>query len=285
MKSLSSITPVDFSTSMQSIQTKPFLKWAGGKRKLVQALTEKLGKGKRLVEPFVGSGAVFMGSNFESYLLCDTNQDLISLFTILKKTPDALLRQIELFFDPKFNTEIAFYELRDRFNSAMPDTLEKASLFVYLNRHAFNGLCRYNSKGKFNVPYGRYVNPLPPLKEMWSFSQKSQIAEFKCMDFGAAFKLLHKDDVVYCDPPYVPLSATSNFTAYHGAFGPAEQQRLAEKAEAAHNLGIRVVISNHDTPYTRKIYHDARLTTIDVHRSISSKASTRGKAKELIAVY
>jgi DNA adenine methylase len=140
---------------LSDIKSKPFLKWAGGKHKLVEVLAESLADGDRLVEPFVGSGAVFMGTNYKRYLLCDTNADLIGLFNNLKNNTDKLVKEAQEFFSGKYKTEEAFYELREKFNKLEADDITKSALFVYLNKHAFNGLCRYNSKGFFNVPFGR----------------------------------------------------------------------------------------------------------------------------------
>ena len=269
-----------------TIASKPFLKWAGGKHKLVNVLMEKLGHGTRLVEPFVGSGAVFMGVNFEKYLLCDSNNDLIPLFNNLKNNPEELLREVKDLFTPAANTEESFYTIRDEFNKAEQGCLRRNAIFVYLNKHAFNGLCRYNSKGKFNVPYGRYTAPKPPIAEMLLFSEKSQLAEFECLGFEEAFNRLEQGDVIYCDPPYVPLSATSSFTSYHtNGFNPFDQKLLALKAMEARGKGLRVVMSNHDTEFTREIYSEAEIFSLDVRRSISSKSSTRGNAKEIIAVF
>ena len=269
-----------------SILSKPFLKWAGGKSKLVPTLSEYLGIEGRLVEPFVGSGAVFMGTEFNDYLLCDTNPDLIGLFNNIKKNSTELIIQVSEIFEGKYNTEEYFYALRSEFNELQSNDLRKSVLFIYLNKHAFNGLCRYNSKGFFNVPYGRYSSPTAPVKEIKMFSLKCSFAEFICADFANTFEMLKEGDVVYCDPPYVPLSASSNFTAYSkGTFNDESQLLLAQLAEKAKVKKIKVVISNHDTDFTRKIYAKAELHQLEVHRSISSKSSTRGKVNELIAVF
>ena len=132
-----------------SILSKPFLSWAGGKSKLVPTLSEYLGTKGRLVEPFVGSGAVFMGTEFNDYLLCDTNPDLIGLFNNIKKNSAELIIQVSEIFEGKYNTEEYFYALRSEFNELQSNDLRKSVLFIYLNKHAFNGLCRYNSKGLF----------------------------------------------------------------------------------------------------------------------------------------
>jgi len=269
-----------------SILSKPFLKWAGVKSKLVPTLSEYLGNEGRLVEPFVCSGAVFMGTEFNDYLLCDSNPDLIGLFNNIKKNSSDLISKVSELFEGKYNSEVTFYDLRSEFNELQSNDLRKSALFVYLKKHAFNCLCRYNSKGFFNVPYGRYSSPTAPIKEIEMFSQKCSCAEFICADFATTFEMLKEGDVVYCDPPYVPLSASSNFTAYSkGAFNDESQLLLAQLSEKAKEKKIKVVISNHDTDFTRKIYANAELHQLEGLRSISSKSSTRGKVSELIAVF
>ena len=158
---------------------KSFLKWAGGKSKVVSELKPLLRGGKRLVEPFVGSGALFLDSDYEEYLLCDTNSDLINLYLNLQKKGEELIKKTEMLFLPQNNTSDRYYEFRARFNALSGDDIEKSALFIYLNRHAFNGLCRYNSRGFFNVPFGRYKNPECPEEKMRDFAEKSQKAEFK----------------------------------------------------------------------------------------------------------
>jgi len=270
----------------EKILSNPFLKWAGGKRKLVPQIIEKLGTGKRLVEPFVGSGAVFMGTNFDKYLLCDSNNDLIDLFNNIKRNAGKVIIETINLFNENNRTEEMFYNLRDEFNSIESGSIRKSALFVYLNRHSFNGLCRYNLKGKFNVPFGRYKNPNPPAKEIEMFAKKSQLASFKCCDFNETFNMLKKGDVIYCDPPYVPLSITASFTSYHvNVFADKEQRALAKSAEKASENGYRVVISNHATDYTKELYAKANIEFLNVRRSISSKAETRGHAEELLATF
>lgn len=269
-----------------TILSKPFLKWAGGKSRLVPILGEHLGSGRRLVEPFVGSGAVFMGTDFDEYLLCDSNPDLIGLFNNLKYNTQDLISQVKDIFGGQYGSEEAFYELRNEFNELSPESLRKSVLFIYLNRHAFNGLCRYNSKGFFNVPYGRYTMPPAPVKEMELFAEKSKKADFLCLDFQQTFDMVMEGDVVYCDPPYASLSSSSGFTAYsRGSFNDGQQEHLSRLAQGCKGRNVKVVISNHDTEFTRGIYSTAVLHELDVHRSISSKSSTRGKVGELIAVF
>lgn len=175
--------------------------------------------------------------------------------------------------------------MRERFNASQ-EALERAALFIYLNRHAFNGLCRCNSKGAFNVPFGRYAAPYFPESEMQGFVAKSDRIELICGDFQTALALAGDDDVVYCDPPYVPLSETASFTSYaKGGFDLDDQNRLAERAKQVSEQSQGVLISNHDTAFTRELYKEARLETVQVQRNIAAKGSSRQKVDELLAIY
>ena len=276
-------------------RTRPPLKWAGGKFRLLDRILPALselstaahGGGKRLVEPFVGSGAVFLNADYPAFLLCDLNEDLVNFYQVLVKDGEAFVKKAHKLFTPANNTAEAFYELRAKFN-AMKLTPNRAALFLYLNRHAYNGLVRYNRQGEFNVPFGKYAAPYFPLAELAAVLDKSRRArlEFAVRDFRDTFAALEPGDVVYCDPPYVPLSATANFTAYtSGGFGPEEQKELAHCAERAARLGNPVALSNHATEFSREIYARAETDCFDVRRFISCDGANRAKALELLAVY
>jgi DNA adenine methylase len=265
---------------------KPFLKWAGGKLRIVDRIKTVLPVGRRLVEPFVGSGALFLNTDFDAYLLADVNPDLINLYRQLQQEGQGFIDYCFTFFTAATNSETAFYRLRQQFNQTI-DGREKAALFVYLNKHCYNGLCRYNAKGAFNVPFGRYKQPYFPAVEMAHFQQKAQQACFQVQDFVATMAAAEAGDVVYCDPPYTPLSATANFTSYSASiFGVAEQHKLAAMAEELRSRGITVLISNHDTPFTRALYATAdEHLYFGVQRHISCDGANRSKADEVLAVY
>ena len=198
------------------MRTKPFLKWAGGKSKLVPFIQAQLPHAKRLIEPFAGSASVSLALEFDAYLLNDCNADLIGLYQTIKQEKQGFIDYAQSFFTPENNQEAAFYHLREQFNHSK-NIAERAALLIYLNRHAFNGLCRYNSKGEFNVPFGRYKSPYFPAAEMRGFIAKSARIELMCGDFQAALAQATADDAIYCDPPYVPLNETASFTAVsHG---------------------------------------------------------------------
>lgn len=267
--------------------TRPFLKWAGGKYRLLDRLLPSLPEGARLVEPFVGSGAVFLNAGFGSYLLCDLNPDLIGLYRTLLRDGEGFIARARSLFTPEHNTQEVFLRLRAEFN-ASSDVEARSLLFLYLNRHSYNGLVRYNSKGIYNVPFGKYKAPYFPERELTAFLTKLRDCDvaFAVQDFRTTFSQLRKGDVVYCDPPYAPVSATANFTSYTGGgFGPQEQIELAAAASGAAERGMPVVLSNHDVPLTRDLYAAARLQSFPVQRFISCNGARRGAARELLAVF
>ncbi len=265
-----------------------FLKWAGGKYMLSDVIQTMLPSGKRLIEPFVGAGTVFLNSDYSHYLLNDINQDLINIYQILQRQPAAYIEDTRKFFIANNNDPERYYQLRAEFN-ASKDSYFRSLIFLYLNRHGYNGLCRYNMSGGFNVPFGRYKkDPYFPEQELNYFAEKAQKATFICKDFGDVFKMAKTNDIIYCDPPYVPLSETASFTRYSGnGFGLDEQKALAKAAEKTQKRkNITVLISNHDTPFTRKIYQQAvELKAVQVARMISQKGGSRNKVAELLVLY
>lgn len=262
-----------------------FLKWAGGKYSLVEQITKHLPEGDLLVEPFVGAGSIFLNTNYPSYILADINHDLISLFKTIKTQPEKFIADARLLFNKQNNQSDAFYELRKFFNTSKDD-YQKSLLFLYLNRHCYNGLCRYNSKGEFNVPFGQNCNIYFPENEIIAFSEKAQRAEFICSPYDSVMKKAPKGSVIYCDPPYAPLSPSANFTAYYSvSFGIDEQKNLASLAKRLTKKNISVLISNHDTTDTRDWYKHANLHSVTCRRSINCNGSGRKKINELLALY
>ena len=266
-------------------KNRAFLKWAGGKYPLLDDIKRHLPQGECLIEPFVGAGSVFLNTDFSRYILADINSDLISLYNIVKTRTDEYVQASRELFMPETNQAEVYYRFREEFN-ASEDPFRRAVLFLYLNRFGYNGLCRYNLRGGFNVPFGRYKKPYFPEAELYHFAEKAQNAEFHCLSYEECMDRADSNSVVYCDPPYAPLSATANFTAYHtNSFSPKEQAHLAEMAEKLVSKQIPVLISNHDTPDTREWYRAAKHFQVKVRRSISSNGGTRKKVNELLALY
>ncbi|RLA04929.1 MAG: DNA adenine methylase [Gammaproteobacteria bacterium] len=267
------------------IANRPFLKWAGGKYRLMDRINKVLPEGNKLLEPFTGSGAVFLNTDYDRYLLGDINQDLVNLYNCLKQEGDDFINYAAGWFNDKENQKPAYYHWRDRFNQSS-DIREKSALFLYLNRHGYNGLCRYNQSGQFNVPFGSYKKPYFPEKEMNIFYEKSHKATFVCLGFEDLMNRARRNNVVYCDPPYVPLSDSSNFTSYtKEGFGLDSQMRLAVKSYKLSKRGVPVVISNHQNTLTNELYQHATIDRFSVRRNISCKGKARNKVVELLALY
>jgi len=265
---------------------RPFLKWAGNKYRVLPHIEEILPEGKRLVEPFAGSAAVFLNTNYSRYLISDNNPDLINLYNILKTDGEAFIKKCHRMFTDKNNNEEQYYKFRDEFNR-IKNIERKAILFLYFNRHGYNGLCRYNQKGGFNVPFGRYTKPYFPEKEMLYFHKKARKAIFKHSDFSTIMSKARDGDVIYCDPPYVPLTKSANFTSYSvGGFNEDQQIQLANMAQELSGKGISVLISNHNTSFTQRSYRSAlSIKQFNVRRFISCKGSQRNQAAELLALF
>lgn len=244
-----------------------------------------LPQGNCLIEPFVGAGSVFLNTDYERYHLADINSDLINLYNIVKNRSALFIEDARRLFSPEGNTAECYYLRRTTFN-ASSDPYERALLFLYLNRHGYNGLCRYNLRGEFNVPFGRYRKPYFPEAELLWFAERAQKATFVCESYDVTLTSAQEGSVIYCDPPYAPLSATANFTAYHtNSFSLREQQHLAELAEQAQKSRIPVLISNHDTALTRLWYQNAELHVVKARRSISRSITGRTRVDELLALY
>lgn len=271
---------------MMHKKNRAFLKWAGGKYSLVEHINAKLPQANKLIEPFVGAGSVFLNTDFKNYLLNDINPDLINLYNLLKAQPEAVIHDTRQFFTPEHNQEAQYYALREEFNGTS-DEYYRAILFVYLNRHGYNGLCRYSLGGKFNVPFGRYKKPYFPAAEMQYFAEKAQRATFTCLSFEKVFSRARKGNVIYCDPPYAPISKTAAFTSYSApSFGMEAQSTLATLAtKASRKRGIPVLISNHDLPTIRQLYGHAAFTELTVKRSISQKGNMRKPVAEILAYF
>ncbi len=265
------------------IKIKPFLKWAGNKYRIVNRIKEHLPKSECYVEPFLGSGALFLNTNYCEYVLADLNSDLINLYTTLQSEGKPFISYCKTFFTKENNISNKYYSLREVFNNTESKEL-RAALFLYLNRHGYNGLCRYNSKGIYNVPFGNYLKPYFPKEEMCLFYERIKNVLFKVADFNDTMNNVIPGSVVYCDPPYVPLSKTANFVSYvAGGFTLKKHVQLAKLAYKLAKQGTTVIISNHKTDYTMELYEGAQIKEISVPRLISCKE--RKDATEILAIF
>ncbi|KGT87222.1 hypothetical protein NG99_23650 [Erwinia typographi] len=266
---------------------RPFLKWAGGKYSLLHELDSLIPEGKRLIEPFVGGGSVFLNSDKHAdFLLADVNADLINLYQMLAVVPEAVVSAARLMFG-RLNSPEGYEAIKAEFNAHLIGATERAASFLYLNRHCFNGLMRYNQNHQFNVGYGKYRAPYFPEDEINAFSDMAHNCVFMNAGFRRTLALAGAGDVVYCDPPYDPLPGTSGFTAYvAGGFTWEDQIALAESCVAAHQRGARIVISNSTAPRITDLYeqHGFKIHHVSGRRSVSCKGSTRAAARDLVAV-
>lgn len=280
------------------------VKWPGGKGRVMPELLPILPKADCLVEPFVGGASVFLNTEYRRYILGDINPDLINLYRQITRWPDAVIDAARPLFKV-YGDKDGYKWIRDDFNARAHDLLSprnvfedgpdtgkilRAAQFLYLNRHGYNGVVRYNQQGGYNVPFGRHKTPpYFPEEQIRLFSEKANDTKaiFVCCDFQSTLKIMiGSDAVIYCDPPYLPVSDTANFTQYHTApFGIKEHRQLAAALLDINRLtGSPVILSNSDTPATREIYHSFNFQEISVNRSVSANAITRGAASEVIGV-
>jgi DNA adenine methylase len=261
---------------------KPFLKWAGGKRSLLsQMLPHMPKKFGRYHEPFVGSAALFFHLGPRHAALSDNNERLVRCFTGLRSHPDAVAAKLAGYpYEREF-----FLNMRKRDIDA-EDDVELAAWFIYLNKTGFNGLYRVNKKNRFNVPFGKYKSPrICDERTLRACAARLEHADIRHRDFEAAADDAEAGDLVYFDPPYVPLSATSSFTSYtsHG-FGADAQERLRDCARALARRGVHVLISNSSAELVHELYagRDFKLTEVEARRSINSRKDRRGPVTELL---
>ena len=272
----------------------PFLKWAGGKRKLAPIIIEAFPKNfdpaiNKFYEPFVGGGALtFALGNKESELfvpgknihISDMNPDLINTYKVIRDDLDALIAELRKF--EKLNDSDSFYRIRA---AKYEGNAKQAARFIYLNKTCFNGLWRVNSSGAFNVPFGRYKNPnILDRDNLILCHERLQGAKISLGSFDEISLKSAKGDVVYFDPPYIPLTKTAAFSQYAKEdFGLLDQERLSKTIRELGKKGVKVILSNSDTRLTRDIFSGTLvLRQISVARTISANASTRKAVHEVI---
>jgi DNA adenine methylase len=265
-----------------------FLKWAGSKLQLIGQFENLFPPTFRnYYEPFVGSGAVFFYVKSKlkpnKVILSDTNEELINCFAVVRDKPSEL---VELLLNHRKRHSKEYYYAVRSVQSNRLDSVNRAARFIYLNKTCFNGLYRVNSKGQFNVPFGDYDNPSIFDKNiLFQASQLLQDVDLQIMTFEKVLDFAGKDDFVYFDPPYVPLSKTSNFTRYSKSdFTMKEQKRLSEVFGVLDSRGCFVMLSNSDHALTRELYRDYEKNTLIVKakRMINSVGSKRGTINELV---
>lgn len=271
-------------------EIQPFLKWAGGKRQLLPAIKNFIPyKYTTYYEPFVGAGAVFFSIQPTKAVINDTNRELINCYRTIKEYPEKLLEICQQ--HKKRHSKEHYYKLRaqDRRNNfKLISSIERAARIIYLNKTCFNGLFRVNSRGQFNVPYGKYSNPcIADPSVIRAVSAYLNDASVKIIegDFERAVARARKGAFIYFDPPYHPISDTSSFTGYSiNGFGEAEQTRLRDTCNKLSDRGCQVLVSNSNADFIRDLYDDPRYEIVEIKasRSINAVGSKRGKISEVL---
>jgi len=298
-----------------SLTTKPFLKWAGGKSQLieqiVQNLPEELEQGKinRYIEPFVGGGAVFLYiaqlGKVKEFFICDINPELILAYKTIKTNVEDLIERLSRIQGNYLSLDMEerkryFYQIRSQFNlqrqqinvqTFHPDWIERTAYLIFLNRTCFNGLFRVNSKGEFNVPVGRYKNPkICHAENLRSVAQILQNTQIYYGDFTISEAFVDHRSLVYFDPPYRPLNKTANFTSYsQELFDDSSQLRLRDFFKVLDHKGAKLILSNSD-PKNENLednffdvaYAEYQIKRVKAQRNINSKAIKRGQINELL---
>ena len=263
---------------------RPFLKWAGGKQRVLEQYRPYFPAGfERFHEPFVGSAAVFFALAPARATLADSNEALINCYTAVRDHVEPLVERLERL--KAGHSQRQYYESRDLYNSDGPDAIERAALFIYLNRTCYNGLYRVNSRGQFNVPAGRYIRPrISDPDGLKAASAALTNVRLVARRFDACVDEVGRNDFVYIDPPYHRLTAGS-FTSYTAeGFGEAEQRELAAVVDRLHAAGCRVMVSNSDTPLIRELYGAYRIVPIRAARAINSAPGARGPVDEVLVL-
>lgn len=294
---------------MKKRALKPIVKWAGGKSQLIEEISSRYPNGlgvtiKKYAEPFVGGGAILLDIlahyDLDEIYISDINAELINMYSKVKTDVDNVIKLLHSYqeqYIPMNNTarKDFFYARRNEFNSLIinensKNSLDSAALFIFLNRTCFNGLYRVNRKGLYNVPMGAYKNPLIcDERNLRAVSAALQKVTIVCADYRASAEFVDENTLVYFDPPYRPLSVTSNFTSYtENVFDDAAQAELAAYAEQLMAKGAFVMLSNSDPKNSNpeddffdKLYSCLHIDRIFASRMINSNADARGKISEL----
>ena len=261
---------------------RPFLKWAGGKSQLLSQFRGLLPQSfKRYHEVFLGGGALFFELNRGPARLTDLNAELVDCYRSVRDEVEAVILALR---KHRYEKE-HFYEVRAWDPEALRPP-ERAARMIFLNKTAFNGLYRVNSAGRYNVPFGRHKNPLIcDVDNLRACSAALAGAELEVADFSAVTGCAQRGDFVYFDPPYVPVSETSYFTAYSAAgFSWEDQRRLAEVLRALAKKQVKVMLSNSDAPELRELYAPFRIVDVAATRRINSRVGGRGKVGEIVVL-
>lgn len=266
----------------------PFLKWVGGKRQLMSSIVELLPKKINqlsYVEPFVGGGAVLFHLQPKNAIINDFNEELINVYTVIKNNVNELIDDLK----KHENSADYFYQIRsldrnDDFKNLTP--VQRASRVIYLNKTCYNGLYRVNNAGEFNAPFGRYKNPNivnePTLIAVSKYLNSNNVV-MRSGDYADILPEINENSFVYLDPPYHPISESSNFTGYvQGGWDATDQIRLREFCDQLNDSGIKFLLSNSSAPFISDQYENYNITTIKANRAINSNGADRGEVNEFL---
>jgi DNA adenine methylase len=281
------------------LDVKPVLKWVGGKRELLPEIRKyyiSLNFNK-YIEPFFGGGSVYLdiirifgNEKIKNSIINDINSDLIEMYKNIKSNPNEIINQCNI-LETEFKQN-GYYFIRDRFNGIKINDefiryegIKRSSSLILLNRTCFNGLYRVNKSGKFNVPEGNYKNPkIIDIENLIKLSSELPITEnILNLNFNKIDNI-RKNDLVYFDPPYHPISTTSSFTDYSGSFGEKEQVLLRDYFKELDDKGVYVILSNSSSEFIKEIYKDFKMEEVLCRRNINSKGNKRGKISELLII-
>ncbi len=264
---------------------KPLLKWVGGKTKLIRYLSLYVPlEYTNYIEPFIGGGALFFYINPNIGIINDANRELINFYTQIRDNPIELLNLTKLFIVSEEEYYIVRATDRDIDWRDEKSCLSRAARFLYLNKTAFNGIWRSNSKGKMNTPYGKYDKVTFPQEEhILSVSKILRKTLILNVDFYETLNYVNKDTFIYLDPPYIPYSDTANFANYTSAgFGVQDQERIVDYCKLVDAQGAKFLLSNSDTPLTRDLFKDFEINSIDVYHSVGASAKSRKDKGEVL---
>ncbi|PIR37159.1 MAG: modification methylase [Alphaproteobacteria bacterium CG11_big_fil_rev_8_21_14_0_20_39_49] len=265
----------------------PVVKWVGGKRQLLHEIEKHIPKKFGIYyEPFIGGGSVLFHLQPKHSVINDYNEELINLYKTIRKNPDELIEDLK----KHINDEEYYYKTRALDRSANMynklSDIEKASRIIFLNKTCYNGLFRVNSSGEFNSPFGRYKNPNiindVTIRAVSNYFKNNNIKILNA-DYKDSLSDAKKGDFVYFDPPYDPVSDSSNFTGYtKTGFGKNEQERLKNVCDELNKKGVNFLLSNSSTSYIKDLYKNYNIITVNAKRSINSKKDGRGEVTELL---
>ncbi|MGN0686301.1 MAG: DNA adenine methylase [Gemmiger sp.] len=277
---------------MAELKTSPFVKWAGGKKQLLTRLEAYMPTSySKYYEPFIGGGALLLDVQPSKAIINDVNEQLLNVYKQLKADAESVIGIIHELDSVDCDKE-RYLKLRSVYNEKISQHIldaECAALTIWINKHCFNGLYRVNSKGLFNVPYNNKVGGVSMNEENLrniGFYLNSKSVEIRTGDFEAACEDVQAGDFVYFDSPYIPVSATANFTDYtKDGFSYEDHCRLAELYRRLDALGAKVMLSNHNVDLVYDLYKGFKIEVVDVKRAINRDASKRVGKEVIITNY